>query len=41
MAFKKFNPKHSDHLDNDERKKNTDFHNLFSDMGVIEGHRPS
>lgn len=37
MAFKKFNPKHADHLDNAERKKNVDFEKLFSEIGITHG----
>lgn len=37
MVFKKFNPKHAGHLDNDERKKNTDFEKLFSQIGIAQG----
>ncbi len=37
MGFKKFNPKHAGHLDNDERKKNTDFEKLFSRIGIAQG----
>jgi len=37
MAFKKFNPKHAEHLDNADRKENTDFDKLFSNIGISQG----
>ena len=37
MAFKKFNPKHAEHLDRPDRMQNVDFDRLFSDIGVLQG----